>query len=208
MTRLRAAPAGTHAARRTSGGRSPRFGGRTNLGPAISPDGRFLAVFSQVDPFTFSLTLVDVRHGPGRAHPRQHGHGRALRLPSFRQRHPAAGRRTRSSSRSPSSATARRPLRLPRFPAAASSGSSRSRRSRDVSGIAWSPTGDQLVLSGTQDAVGGLWLLRPATGDAEAPHHGAGGIPAALLVPGRDRHRVLHRLRAEDGPRPPWSTGP
>jgi len=141
----------------------PAFGRRTNLGPALSPDGRFLAVFSQADPFSFSLTLVDSASG------------RALRTlgstgadEHFDSIHfiDATGAWSPDSRRFafPVQRDGKDGIAIAEIPGGRIERVIALPNISDVSGIAWSPRDDKLALAGIVDAVSGLWLLDLATG--------------------------------------------
>jgi len=134
------------------------FGGRTNLGPSISPDGRTIAVFSRVDPFSLSLALVDAVTGRVIGKLGDTGSDRAFDALHFIN---ASGGWSPDSrhfafpvDRGGASAIAVAAVpsghieRVVPVPGVA-----------DISGVAWSPDGGRLALSGTRDAAGGLWLL-------------------------------------------------
>ena len=154
------------------------FGGRTNLGPAISPDGRSIAVFSREDPFSFSLAVVDSTTG------------RAVRTlgntgtdTHFDTLHFINA----TGAWSPDSRHFAFPVQRDGEDAIAIAGIPGGRIERlitlprvaDVSGIAWSPSGEQLALAGTTDATGALWLLDLATQDVRRLTQGR----AAYLQP-------------------------
>jgi hypothetical protein len=139
------------------------FGGRTNLGPAISPDGKYVAVFTQGDPFSFTLTLVDSASGRALRTLGSTGtdtHFDALHFINASgawapdSRHLAfpvqrEGRDGIAIARIPDGGI-ERVIDLPGI--------------TDISGVAWSPKTDQLAVAGTVDAVGGLWLVDLETG--------------------------------------------
>ncbi len=205
---LRACPVAAARGPPTWGGRSRRSGaGRISV-RALSPDGRFLAVFSQVDPFSFSLALVDAATGEGRAHPRQHGDRHALRRSAFRQRvrrlvaRLAAFRVSRSAGRHGGHCDCRR------SPAAASSGSSRSRRFPDVSGLAWSPLGGPG--RAFRDAGRGRRAVAPAAcnGDLKRLTTGRAAFLQPSWSPDGTTHRHFPPTTGRRPTAPRWSTGP
>ena len=151
------------------------LGGRTNLGPAISPDGRFVAVFSQRDPFTFSLTLVDAVSG--RAMRTLGSTGTDVHFDSLHFVNASGGWSADSRHFAfPVQRDGRDAIAIAEIPGGRIERVIDLPGISDVSGIAWSPADDQLVLSGTRDAVGGLWLLRLATGDLKRLTQGRGAF--------------------------------
>jgi hypothetical protein len=172
------------------------FAGRTNLGPAISPDGRFIAVFSQGDPFSFSLTLVDA------------GTGRALRTLGstgtdvhFDTLHFINA----SGAWSPDSLSFAFPVQSDGKDAIAVASIPDGHISRvipvpllsDVSGISWSPREHQLALAATSDAQSGLWLLDLDTGDLRRLTQGR----AAFMQPSWSPDGTTLAFATDYGPR-------
>ena len=151
------------------------LGGRTNLGPAISPDGRFIAVFSQRDPFTFSLTLVDAVSG--RAMRTLGSTGTDVHFDSLHFVNASGGWSADSRHFAfPVQRDGRDAIAIAEIPGGRIERVIDLPGISDVSGIAWSPEDDRLVLSGTRDAVGGLWLLQLATGDLKRLTQGRGAF--------------------------------
>lgn len=154
------------------------FGGRTNLGPAISPDGRFIAVFSQGDPFSFSLNLVDAVSG--RAVRTLGSTGTDVHFDALHFVNASGGWSADSRHFAfPVQRDGKDAIAIAEIPGGRIERVIALPGISDVSGIAWSPRGDQLVLSGTVDAVGGLWLLQLAAGDLKRLTRGR----AAFLQP-------------------------
>jgi hypothetical protein len=188
----------------TSGRARPRevgrtltaFGGRTNLGPSISPDGRTIAVFSRVDPFSLSLALVDAASGrevgklggtgSDRSFDALHfinasggwsPDGRRFAFPVDRGGHSAIALAEVPSGR------IERVIPVPEV--------------ADISGLAWSPGGDRLALSGTRDAMAGLWLLDLADGTLAPLTQGRG----AYLQPAWSPDGATLAFATDYGPR-------
>jgi Tol biopolymer transport system component len=147
------------------------FGGRTNLGPAMSPDGRFIAVFSQVDPFSFSLTLVD--SASGRALRTLGSTGTDAHFDSLHFINATGGWSADSRHFAfPVQRDGRDAVAIAGIPGGRIERVVELPQISDVSGITWSPRADQIALAGTVDAVSGLWLLDLATESLKRLTHG------------------------------------
>jgi Tol biopolymer transport system component len=140
------------------GRRLSAFGGRTNLGPAISPDGRYVAVFSQEDPFRFSLTILD--SASGKALRTLGNTGTDTQFDTLRFIN-TTGAWSPDSRRFafPVQREGKDAVAIASMPGGGIERVITLQGIADVSGIAWSPRADTLALAGTTDAVSALWLL-------------------------------------------------
>ena len=134
------------------------FGGRTSLGPAISPDGKLIAVFSQVDPFSLSLALVDA--STGRSAGRLGATGSDLNFDALHFIN-AAGAWSRDSRRFafPVDRDGTNAIAIAEVPDGRVQDVIPIPKVRDISGVAWSPDGTRMALTGTEDASAGIWML-------------------------------------------------
>jgi hypothetical protein len=172
------------------------FAGRTNLGPAISPDGRFIAVFSQGDPFSFSLTLVDAE--TGKALRTLGSTGTDLHFDTLHFINA-------SGAWSADSRSFAFPVQRDGKDAIAIAGIPDGHIARvipvpmlsDVSGIAWSPRADQLALAATSDAQSGIWLLDLGTGNLKRLTQGR----AAFIQPSWSPDGTTLAFATDYGPR-------
>jgi hypothetical protein len=142
------------------------FGGRTNLGPSISPDGRLIAVFSQVDPFSLSLALVDA--ATGREAGKLGATGSDVNFDALHFIN-ASGGWSRDSRRFafPVERDGTNAIAIAEIPGGRIQKVINVPGVRDISGVAWSPDGSRLALSGIQDAAGGIWVLDLSTEKAQ-----------------------------------------
>ncbi len=171
------------------------FGGRTNLGPSISPDGRTIAVFSRVDPFRLSLALVDAVTGREVGRLGATGSDRSFDALHFVNA---------SGAWSPDGRRFAFPVDRDGGNAIAVAAVPSGRIERvipvpgvsDVSGVAWSPDGARLALSGTQDAQAGLWLLDLAGGELTRLTQGRG----AYLQPSWSPDGTTLAFATDSGP--------
>jgi Tol biopolymer transport system component len=149
----------------------PGFGAGTNLGPTISPDGRYLAVFSQKDPFSMSLTLADAR--TGRILKSLGTSGADAHFDALHFIDASGG--WSSDSRSfafPVTREGSDAIAIADIPSGRIEKVIPLARIADVSGVAWSPDESRIAISATSDAVSGIWLLDPGTGSLQALTHG------------------------------------
>jgi Tol biopolymer transport system component len=137
-----------------------------NLSPVISPDGKYIAVFSRQDLFGLDLYLVDSRSGKVLKNLARSDSDARYDVLSFIDSAGAWAPDSRSFAfiveRGGQDAVAivevpsGRTVKI--IPLAGIKG---------VAGLAWSPAGTRIAVSATRDALRDIYLLEPATGGLE-----------------------------------------
>jgi hypothetical protein len=144
----------------------PGLGGGVNLAPVISPDGASIAVFSRRDLFSLDLFLVDA--ATGRV-------VRPLASSQTNAHYDALNFINDAGSWSPDSRSFAFVVEKDGHDAVAivdvPTGTVRKvipmTDIADISGLAWSPDGARIALTGTENAQDDLWLLDPVSGTRE-----------------------------------------
>ena len=144
----------------------PGLGSGVNLAPVISPDGASIAVFSRRDLFSLDLFLVDTATGR---------HVQPLASSDTNAHYDALNFINDAGAWSPDSRSFAFVVEKSGHDAVAivdvPGGNVRKvipfEGIADISGLAWSPDGARIALTGTENAQSDLWLLDPVSGALE-----------------------------------------
>ncbi len=134
-----------------------------NLSPVISPDGKYIAVFSQRDLFGLDLYLADADTGKVRAKLAGSDNDARYDVLSFIDSAGAWSPDSHSFAFTVERG-GRDAVAIVDVPSGKLQKVLPFEELKGVSGLAWSPDGKKIALSATRDAVRDLYLLDPATG--------------------------------------------
>ncbi len=148
------------------GRRLPGLGSGYNLSPVISPDGRYIAVFTQRDLFGLDLYLADAESGKVL---------KTLASSESDARYDVLNFIDSAGTWSPDSRSfafvvergGQDAVAIVDVPSARLAKILPLGQVKGAAGLAWSPDGSRIALSGTEDGLRDLYLLDPATGGLE-----------------------------------------